>query len=186
MTVREIIVNAFKLLGREDLAAAVSKGERLDEEGEEKAQTLLYCFNAVEDELARYYFPLKTTEQFTSSTGIYEFEKFAERPVKILSVKSGGNAVSYEVMPKYFKCDQTSVTVEYEYAPLKKELSDTSAFDGTAVCENLIAAGTVSEYYLISGAVISAQSWESRYREEIDKARKKQHIRTSIPPRRWV
>lgn len=186
MTVQDVIVYAFKLLGRNDIAENILNYVELDEESSEKKETLLYCYNAVEDELARYYFPLTETEQFESDSGEYYFEKFKFRPVKILSVKAAGKPVDFEIYAKRFKCGRNSVTVEYRYAPDKKQFSGISEYDGYAVNESLIAAGVLAEYCLISGAVQASQSWESKYREQIDRARKKHKPSLSIPPRRWI
>jgi len=186
MTVKDIIVYAFKLLGRQDAAEAVLNGQTLDKESAEKAETLLYCYNAVEDELARYYFPVTASQQISSPSGIYLFENFNKRPVKILSVKSGGKPVAYSVYNKHFECNASTVTVEYQYAPDKKELDGKSEYDGSPVDERLLAAGVLAEYCLIGGAVKSAEAWESRYREKIDTAQKKYRASAAIPPRRWV
>ena len=49
MTIKDIAVCAFKLLGRSDIAAALSAGSELDNESAEKTEALVYCINAVED-----------------------------------------------------------------------------------------------------------------------------------------
>lgn len=186
MTIKDIAICAFKLLGRNDLAETLSSGEDLDSEGAEKAETLVYCINAVEDELARYYFPAKYAETLTSTDGKYRFSSFAFRPVKILSVTADGKLVNYSAASQYIICADKKITVEYEYLPAKRCLEDASAFDGTAVGENLVAAGAAAEYSLVSGSVRLAQTWESKYREEIELARDKFRTHAAIPPRRWV
>lgn len=186
MTIKEIVICAFKLLGRNDIAQTLSDGGTADGECADKLETMLYCVNAVEDELVRYYFPLKKAEEFVSSDGKFAFDKFAERPIKILSVKSAGKETEYSLFPQYLQCGKSCITVEYEYAPQKKALSGISAFDGTAVGEQLIASGAAAEYCLISGAVNLSKTWESHYRCEIDCAREKFRTYAYIPPRRWV
>lgn len=186
MTIKEIAICAFRILGREDVAQILSTGGTLEGESAEKTETLLYCINAVEDELARYYFPVKTAETLTSTDGKFYFSDFANRPVKILSVTADGKNVDYKAFAQYVFCAEKKITVEYEYTPAKKQLTDKSAFDGTAVGEKLIAAGAAAEYCLVSGAVQLAEHWESRYREEIDLARGKFRTHAVIPPRRWV
>ena len=186
MTVKDVIVYAFKLLGRDDVAANILNEAELDKESTEKKETLLYCYNAVEDELARYYFPLTETQRLSSNSGKYSFDDFKYRPIKILSVKADGKSVKFSVNTKYLACAEKDVTVEYRYAPDKKQLSNVSEYDGYAVNESLIAAGILAEYCLISGAVQASRSWESRYREQIDKAQKKNRTPLSVPPRRWV
>ena len=187
MKVKSIITRALRYVGRDDLAKALDADETLTSEGAEKVETLLYCFNAVEDELARYYFPLEFCEEFTSENGIYAIENFSHRPVKILSVKSDGKALKFTPQPKFIKVEAEKITVRYEYSPSPKQLDGDSAFENCVVGESLVAAGVASEYCLIEGCMQDSQLWESRYRWEIDLAQKKvsaPHL--AIPPRRWV
>lgn len=186
MTIKEIAVCAFKMLGRSDIAQTLLSGGTPDGEEAEKTDTLLYCINAVEDELARYYFPVKLTETLSSADGKYYFSAFTNRPVKILSVMADGKNAEYTASAQYILCAEKKITVEYEYAPAKKQLDDKSAFNGTAVGEKLVASGAAAEYCLVAGSIQLAQLWESRYREEIDLARGKFRTHAYIPPRRWV
>ncbi len=191
---------ALKYLCREDLIAKLNASEEADggdaENAEDKAagptcdedeiETLLYCVNAVEDELARYYFPLKTSENFNSENKIYPFENFAKRAVKVLSVTDGEKPVNFKVFPKYLYADARNVCVEYEYSPDKKSVDDDSEYDGVAVGASLIAKGAASEFCIICGEMSLAELWESKYRQEIDLARKKVTVCGTLPPRRWV
>ncbi len=187
MKIKDVIARALRFIGRTDLINALAADGELTSEGAEKIETLLYCVNAVEDELARYYFPLKYCERFNSDTGEYFIDNFLHNPVKILSVESSGKKVKYTVFPKYIKCDEKSVKVFYEYSPYKKPIDGDSEYDGVTVCERLIAAGAASEYFLLEGSVKDAELWESRYRWEIELAGKKiSPERRSVPPRRWV
>lgn len=153
---------------------------------ESETETLLYCVNAVEDELARYYFPLKTTETLSSQSGIYYFKSFAKRCIKILSVKANGEICGFEVFPEYLRADAKEITVEYEYSPQIKTIDGDSEYDGVKVSENLIAKGAASEFCLIRGVMSLAELWESKYRQEIDLARKNGAAFGTLPPRRWV
>jgi len=186
MTVKDIVIRALRFAGREDIAAALAAGQTVTGEAAETVETVLYCFNAVEDELARYYFPLTATEELFSVTGEFAFSEFSNRPVKILSATEYGKEVEYTLLPDRIKCKATLLNVTYEYAPSKKTLDDDSAFDGLTVSEELAAAGTAAEYCIICGAVQAAETWESRYRRDIDRAQKKTAACASIPPRRWV
>ncbi len=186
MTIKDIAVCAFKLLGRSDIAAALSAGSELDNESAEKTEALVYCINAVEDELARYYFPAKWTEELQSADGKFYFTDFAHRPVKILAVMSDGKTVDFKEYSKYIYCGHKSITVEYEYSPEKRGLEYASAFDGTAVGEGLIACGAAAEYCVVAGSVQLAAYWEGRYRRGIELLRGRMRARCVMPPRRWV
>lgn len=186
MKVKDIILDALRLVGREDLAAKLSAGETLDGEGAETVETLVYCFNAVEDELARFYFPLQTEQTLYSPTSEFRFSSFAYRPVNILSVRAGGASVDYEMFPEYMKTSVTEITVKYEYSPWTTTIEGVSAYDGFEVGERLVAYGVASEYCLINGEVQSANLFEDKYRNEIDHARQRSASGKLMPPRRWV
>lgn len=193
---------ALKYLCRDDLLEKLNAEAVEAEDGEEsqegaeisagptyaedEIQTLLYCVNAVEDELARYYFPLKKSEVLQSATGEYPFESFEKRPLKILSVTAGGKKTEFESLIGGIRCGATKICVLYEYSPYKKDLEGESEFDGVAVGANLIAKGAASEFCLIRGETSAAELWESKYRQEIDIAQKSAKCGGAVPPRRWV
>lgn len=186
MKVKDVIIGASRLAGREDVAEALESGGSLSAEGEETAKTLLYCFNAVEDELSRYYFPLKFVQELSSADGKYPYSDFLMRPVKILGVRHDGKKVEYERFATHLRCGYGRITVEYEYSPAKKSIGDDSSFKESAVSVYLASCGTAAEYCLICGEVQAAELWQSRYRSEIDRAQKKLAEPLCVPPRRWV
>lgn len=157
----------------------------LSKEECEVLDTVLLCFNAVEDELARFYFPLSTKEKFTSSNGKFSYSDFSNRPIKILSVKSNGKEVKFEAGLKEIITAHTDIQVEYGYAPVKKSLDDDSAY-GNEIGERLVSAGVASEYCLINGEAVLANSWEQVYRAEIDRLQRKGVSSVKMPARRWV
>ena len=195
-------------MGRDDVANKIKEyyaleadGEELSEEDEnntytpiyallskeerEVLDTVLLCFNAVEDELARFYLPLKTEEEFCSDNGVYPYSNFSFRPIKIISVKANGKSVRYESFLKELNTPHNRITVEYGYAPVKKGLDDDCAY-GEEVGERLISAGVASEYCLINGEAVLANSWEQIYRAEIDRLQRKGVSSVRMPARRWV
>ncbi len=186
MKVKDIILRALAFAGRDDVVKAVEEGNIPEGETSEAVKTALLCFNAVEDELARCYIPIKKTEEFTSSNGEIEFSVFSERPLKILSVKSGGVNYGFEVTSDILKTSAGAVTVEYNFAPSPKNLEDDSTYSEMQAGLSLIAAGTASEFCLISGDAGAADVWEKRYRREIDAAQRRKYGDLKIPPRRWV
>ncbi|MDE7306904.1 MAG: hypothetical protein K2N33_05885 [Clostridia bacterium] len=186
MRVKDIIISALKILGRADLAQKLSDGGELSAEESEKINTLLYCYNAVEDEVARCYIPLAAQDDLTSGNGEFYYASFIHAPVKIKRVTADGKKIPYEKFPLYLKADAAEIKVEYDYSPRKKALDMGSEFsDGTG--EYLFACGTAAEYCLINGEVEAAALWESKYRQCIDEAQAKLLPQSGyIPPRRWV
>ena len=63
MLVSDVIKAAFEFVGRADVAEAVSDGSYTENaEFSRAADCALHCYNAVEDELARGFFPLVKEE----------------------------------------------------------------------------------------------------------------------------
>lgn len=186
MTVKEIICDALLLLGRSDVVEEYSHGNAMDVEKRQAVKTLLYCFNAVADELARAYFPLKTRERVNVNDGKISVFGLERKPVRILSVESDGRKVNWRVYPEYIRVDANDVVVEYEYCPEEKSENDDAVFGDVIVGARTVVYGMASEYCLINGEIESANAWESKYRQEIDKALCSQKVRGRIPPRRWV
>lgn len=187
MTVKDVVIRSLRLLGREDIVERLSSGEGItDTEQSAVVATLVYCFNAVEDELARNYFPLVTTQYLAGAAGRFYFKNLSFQPVSVLAVSENGKKIDFEVEPNYFTADASYVSVEYEYTPSKRDLTGDCAYDGSIVGETLEAVGILSEFCLINGEIEAAKLWESRYRTEVDRARKKLPPSDRIPPRRWV
>lgn len=120
MLVKDVIISALNILARTDLSEALSEGGIPEGEGGETVETLLYCFNAVEDELARRYVPLSAKEELRSYSGKFKYSDFSHSPVKIKRVLVGGKEADYEQTPQYIAVNADTVTIEYEYAPSKR------------------------------------------------------------------
>ncbi|MDE6586637.1 MAG: hypothetical protein K2K80_08170 [Clostridia bacterium] len=186
MKVKDIVVRALFFAGRDDVANIVeSKGQHTSE-STEVLKTMLYCFNAVQDELARNYFSLITVEKMSATSGIFYFEDFTLNPVRIISVKANGADVRYTLYPKSIVCDARSVEITYEYSPDKLGLDGECAFTENQASIKMLAAGAASEYCLINGEVSQAEALENIYRQEIDKIRRNKLSAVKFPPRRWV
>lgn len=185
MKVKDVIISALKILGRGEVAAALSEGGTLTDEESETVDTMLYCFNAAEDEVARKYMPLFFKEELEASDGEYFYESFMHAPVKINRVTAYGKEIDFELFPFYMVAGSDKITVEYQYAPAKKKLENSSDF-GAEVSEYLLALGAASEYCLINGETEAAQLFEKKYRREIDSAQGKLPSCKDIPPRRWI
>lgn len=189
MTIKEVIIGALRRIGREDIAQDMEDGGEPLGENAEVVSTLLYCVNATEDELARYYFPLKYTQTVTSHDNVFPFSQFHRTPVRILGVKSGGKDIKYGIygngIDSGISAEAEEIEVTYHYTPQKKELEDDSEY-GCLSDGNITGLGAASEYCLLMGETGLAKMWEERYRDAIDRARSKWHWSAHIPPRRWI
>ena len=186
MKVLDVIASALKLIGRRELIEYIEDpSNAFDEDAGDVIETLLYCFNAVEDELARKYIPLVAREEMSCDDKKFYYSDFEHYPVKIKKVTVDGRTVTFEVLAKYMQTDAKNISVEYEYAPTRKSVTDNSDY-GDEVGEYLIALGIASEYSVINGEAEMADRWEKRYREQLDSVQRSLPVCASIPPRRWV
>lgn len=185
MTINQLISDALRMIGRNDFAEQL---EANDGEGEvgRAARTLLFCYNAVADELARCYFPLKKEETLTSSDGRFAFESFSMPPVKIIDVTADGKRVEWDISPGYLVCEKQTVNVVYNYAPPKAEAVDEFLYPDAEVGARMVCYGMAAEYFLICGEVSLANAWEQRYRGEIDSVLGRRTVKDRVPPRRWL
>lgn len=187
MRVLDVIASALKNIGRRPLAETLLAGGTADDEETEVVNTMLYCFNAVEDEVARCYLPLVTKETLTSSNGAYSYSNFLHTPVRILHVFDGEKEIGYETYSTGFTADAEKVTVEFEYAPSKKLLTGYSDYWSGVAGEYLFACGAAAEYCLINGEIEAFGLWEEKYRQEIDAAQSRRPSSGGfLPPRRWA
>lgn len=189
MTIRDILIGALRRIGREELAGLLEEGgelgDGLSDEGRDAIQTLLYCVNATEDELARYYFPLKCTETLSIAGGSIKFSAFSHMPIRIIEVKAYGKPIDYQVDTNRLIVSAEKIEVTYNYTTEKKGIDDKSHF-GDMLGSKVIEYGAAAEYCLICGEAALAETWETRYRDAVDNARRKIDWGAYIPPRRWV
>ena len=185
MQVKQLICDAMRMAGRADAAEQCEGGEP-DDEVLRMQRAMLLCLNAVMDELARGYFPLRTVQAMSSVSGEFAFSSFALTPYRILRVTSNGKKVRWRVEPLKLVCDGESVEVEYEYVPSRLSLEDEFGYPEGAVGAYLVCCGVVAEYMLIAGDVSCAEMWEGKYRSEIDRQLSLLPVRGRAPPRRWL
>ena len=187
MLVSDVVKTALILVGRKDAADAVDTQSYLQDTSLSHAVTaMLHCYNAVEDELARGFFPLETEQNFNTINGTVKFASFTHAPIKIVSVASDGKKVGYRIYPEYLDADAKYITVRYMYCPVKKQLTDESDYGGYPVGERMLAMGAAAEYCLIEGAFEDSENWEKRYRDEIARFRSYEKAEGYIPARAWV
>lgn len=183
MLVKDIIISALTAMEQSELALAVQNGLELSEEQSQTVTVLMHCYNAVEDELARLYFPL--AEEYTAQTvnGQLYYTQFPNAPIKIKSVTKNGKKLKYRLYPKYLKTAAKEVRVLYCYSPKKKSIDGDCEVRET-VSDRLIYYGMLAEYYLICGLAEVAERWESKYRNEIEAAQSTQS--GTLRQRSWV
>lgn len=186
MQIKDLIAFVMRLSGRPDCAEMLKGDEQPSDECLRMRDTVLLCVNAVTDELARGYFPLRASETLASEDCSYPFSQFAHLPHRILAVKRDGRRIAWSCSPSAITCAFAEIEVEYEYVPDPFSLEDVFAFPDPAVNAALVAYGATAEYLVIAGDTACADMWERRYREEIERRIALSPSGAAIPPRRWI
>ena len=182
--VQDVICLALRFANRQSAATNLENGTMTDEE-QNAVNTMLHCYNAIENELARTYFPLVKKEELTLTDGKIYYSELTYAPVKILGITSKNKPVKYRLTPTYAQTNAKNVTVEYSYCPDKKDI-DGECEVALKVGESLLAYGVLAEYYLILGNTDESEEWERKYRDAADVARSLAPLKRYIPARRWV
>lgn len=183
--VSELIKKTMRLVGRFSTAETYGDGDLTDEEST-LVKNLLYCFNAVADELTRHYFPVVEEQSFNVSSGKVYFTKFTYSVGKIISVADkNGKAVKYRHYYDHIETDADYITVKYCALHSSKEEDEESGLD-QRMGDVLISYGMAAEYCLINGECALAELWENRYRAELDRTLSDLPSGGYIAPRRWI
>ena len=185
MKVKDVLIEAMRLAGREEVAEDAA-GETPAAETVRIKRAFLTYLNAVLDELARGYFPLDTSEEMSSETGRYAFSDFLKCPIKINGVTDGKTEIEWRICPDYLQTDCKKITVEYEYAPPELTEEDDFFYPVFAVSKRLAEYGMVAENFLVAGDGAAYSAWENKYREEIENLSSRSKVDGRIPPRRWI
>lgn len=186
MLVKEFLNEVMRLIGRADAAEEMEGGTPPSAEVRRMQRAMLICLNAVLDELARGYFPLRAVQTMSSQSGEHAYSSFDNLPYRILGVTSGGKKIKWECLPLKLVCRSGTVEVEYEYVPAALGPDDEFSYPDSSVGPVLVGYGVASEYMLIAGDVGRAEMWESKYRAEIDRQLSLLPVRGRVPPRRWL
>lgn len=183
MYIRNIVKTAALELGMYEDILAYEKGENPAFASE--AETLLACFNLVENELALDYLPLWAEESFQTNTGTIFYKQFSKKITRVVKVSDKwGNEIPFRIFPEYVAMQAEEVNIRYAYAPEKKGLGDKTDFQ-LRVSERLFAYGIAAEYSLLKGNFEEAAAWDAKYKEAIASAyRSGKSVR--ISSRRWV
>jgi len=182
MTVKEIILQAAEMIGcAEKVRAYLSGGT----DGETEANTLLRCFNRVENEVALDYLPLFAEDEVETETGVVPFSLLSKAAVRIVkATDEWGNPLSFTLLPDRIRSQPGRVKIVYTYTPEEKEL-DGEAEGNPKASLRLFAYGVAAEYCLATGLYEESAVWEKKYKQAIEAAYRSS-ARRKIKSRRWA
>ncbi len=189
MTIKDIIMDAARILGDETLYAALADTETaLSTENQAKVDALLKCYNDVSFEIAAEYFPL-TFEESVSS-GKIAFSTLTKTPLKIKSVRGQGGAdVTFTVGQNYLETEKfaSPITVVYDYIPDEKALTDNFDYENTPVGKTIFCYGIAAEYCIIGGRYSEASNWESKFKNAVLNAIQPRKRAGNVTPKKvWI
>lgn len=184
MIVKDIVKNAGELVGISEQVATYLDGDT--SVGKKEVETLLSCYNLVENELALDYYPLVAEEEISTDTGRLDFGLLKKPVVRFLAVQDAyGIHVPYTLYVGYLKTSAGTVKLRYTYTPsLEKGLSDACEC-ALGVSERMMAYGVAAEYCFMNGLYEEGEAWSKKYRDSIMATYRAQKSKT-IAARRWV
>lgn len=185
MKVKDVLIKVRELLNLPQDVHYNITGEAYGNAGQEEVNTLVRCFNAVENELAVDYLPLYQEDVVQTDTGAVFYTSFSRRAVRILEVKDeNGNALQYTIFPQYIKTQKGKVVIRYSYAPEEKFLYSDSEYQ-LEIAERVLEYGIATEYCLMRGMFEEANVWEKKYKHAL-KTAYKAYPSVVLRSRRWA
>ena len=161
--VKDVLVLAASVCGREDLSAFLARGTGEDAAAlAEEAALLLRCYNLTEYELASDYIPLRKSET-VHSDGCIAYAALEREPLEIVCVRGErGQRLQFRADEAGIRVRAGEVTVEYNFRPrVKREGDFPECAKGGA---RLLALGTAAEFALMNGRLEEASLLDRRYR----------------------
>jgi hypothetical protein len=183
----DVLKSALVFADRTDILPVLEGTAEATEEQQYVLDVMLYCYNAVEDELARTALPLVRVQSFETN-GTVNYTSFLRAPVRILRVAQNGKSVRCEQYATYLKTCEGVVEITYRYAPNRKSLQDDCEIAPCALGEELPAFGVLAEYCLVAGEEEEADRWQKKYEESIAllKHSAGATLHNRVRARRWI
>ena len=190
MTIKEVLALALECLGREELIPVLDKtSSTLTDDEKQEVNSLLRCYNFVENEVALDYCPLKKEETVKVQNDKLYYTRLSKTPARIRKVVSGGELVRFSEYPDHILFGdgwQDTVNVAYNYLPTgKTALTQSAEVADGQVSARLIALGVTAQYFLVNGETGRAALWDKKYRDAL-RAKNLLRKAVTIRSRRWV
>lgn len=186
MKVKEIIAFACSFIGEQEIVKKLTSTEAvsLTDKEQEKVDTLVRCFNLVNQEIASDYLPFLYTEEIDIDNSILNYADLDKTIINVYAVKGTFNRnVKYKAYTNYIQIFGKAKSITYSYLPDKSELDDDVEFFNGLSARNY-AYGIASEYLLCDGLSEDAEIWEERFKESLFVlSRKRSELK--LPARRW-
>ncbi len=181
MTVKEIIMLACEMIDQDDVVEKIENGEILSEEEETLKNSLLKCFNFIQNEIATEFIPLVHVQQIKETNKIFKISDLEKRLAYVISFKDVfGKNIEHKIIGENIVFEGEG-KLEYCYCPKKKGIDEACEIP---LPERVIACGVLREYYLLQGLASEATVFETKFKNSLANfASKKTSI--SLPKPLW-
>ena len=185
MKVKDVVIYTSLFIGEKELASKLEDNSSLTQREQERVDTLVRCFNLVNQEIASDYLPFLYTEKIDVNNSILNFSELEKTIINVYELKGSFNInVHYKEYPSYLEIHGHAKKIVYSYLPEDAELNDDIEFFN-GLTARVYAYGMASEYLLCDGLSEDAEIWEERFKESLFVlARKRSEVR--LPRRRWL
>ena len=186
MNVKDIIAFACSFIGEQEIMKKLTSQESADltTKESEKVDTLVRCFNFVNQEIASDYLPFLYTEKIEVDNSILNFSDLTKTVVNIYALKGSFNQnIKYKLYSNYIQVFGKAKSITYSYLPENLTLSDEVDFYN-GLSARIYAYGIASEYLLCDGLSEDAEIWEERFKESLFVLSRKRS-EMNLPKRKW-
>ena len=186
MVVKNIIINACKLINRKDVISYLNGDIELNEEIEELLNDLLLSVNMANNSIASNYIPIKNNVKLKNSEGMILFKNMSDKDIlEIYSIKKNNNEVSnYKLVSNGIVIDNGDYEIEFSVFPDEVGIEDVIDYY-FKINEFIFSQLVLSEYYFLKGFNDEANIWDSRFNNQIKSLlRVKKNI--LLPEKGWL
>ena len=168
MLIKDIILVASSLLGRQDVKFYLEEGSYEDYSTLTTINNFIACTNLVINELACTYIPMVKTEKVNTSNGKIYYYSLTETPLEIKDVFDDyGNSLLYVIHHEYVDVGLNEVNVEYNYIPSTYGVNEKIGYEERDINARAIAYGVCAEILLMERAFDESVMWHDRFMQEL-------------------
>lgn len=181
MKVKDVLKNACKFIGLEELKNVFESGQ-ISPEDQETVDKLVEIFNFVQEEVATEFLNILQYEKVSASKELY----FSDLSKTILDVKYikniDGKRVSFTLFPDHISFKDSIVEIVYSYIPDIVGLEDEILY---LIPLRVYAYAIAREFFLFEGLVDKATLFENRFKNSISSLLRKDKTK-NMPAKKWL
>lgn len=185
MTVKDILKLVCEFVGEREILAKLNlESATFSDREQEKINTMVDCFNLVNQEIASDYLPYLTKEDISVENSVINFSQLEKVVINVYEVKNRfGMSLKFTNLSNCIEVKGKAKQIVYSYLPTDKILSDeVEMLNGLSA--RVFAYGIASEFLLVDGLSEDAEIWEERFKESLFVLSRKRGEHR-LPQRSW-